>query len=88
MIKRFFNLVSRVFRLLILSKECELMDVQTVGVGVRNDGLIDIDFAGEEDEDGWNFNSLDIKTAKFLHAQLGRAIEQQEEWQKSSEREA
>lgn len=44
-------------------------------VGVRNDGSIDLDLCGA-DEDDWSFHNLNVKDAEFIIEHLVTAIGQ------------
>lgn len=47
-----------------------------VMVGVRTDGTIDVDISDDDRRGGdWNFNNLSLEQAKFLHEELGEAIQ-------------
>ena len=55
------------------------MGLKGMSVGVRLDGTIDLDVANEGDEEGWSLSNVSLEEAKFLHAELGRAIARQTE---------
>ena len=44
-----------------------------INVGLQSDGQISLDFSGKEE--GWNFNQLTIKEARFLLEELTDALQ-------------